>query len=330
MLVRYILSFLGGLSVFLLGVRFMIDYSSSLCVGRVERWLKKCSSNKTKAVLCGVGLSGIAQSSVAVNASLVGLVDNKTLTTQEACAIIIGTNIGTTVTTQIISLTGVGFNITLLACFIGFIGIIFSFFKGKVKDVGYLFLGFALIFTGLDLISQTADYFSSQPFFKSVFQTQNPLLLLLYGICIPAIMQSSSTLTGIMVVLAGKNLINFSQIAYLILGANVGSCFGVIFSSFDKGELAKITAIFNLVINFLGLVMFFPIVYFGSDFLSRALEFLSDYPQRKIANFHTIYNIVSGVMFLPFIGVINKFSYRILGLFGNKKTKTIDKGKIML
>lgn len=308
----------------------MIDYSSTLCVGRVEGVLKKCSSSKTKAVLCGVGLSAVAQSSVAVNASLVGLVDNKTLSVNEACAIIVGTNIGTTVTTQIISLTGVGFNITLLASLVAFLGIIFSFFKGKLKSVGFLLVGFGLIFIGLDLISQTADYFSSLAFFKSIFETKNPLLLILYGILVPALMQSSATLSGIMVVLAGRNLITFSQIAYLILGANVGSCFGVIFSSFDKGQLAKLTAIFNLVINFLGLVIFFPIVYFGSDFISGALEFLSAYPQRKIANFHTIYNIVSGVIFLPFIGVINKFSYRFLALFGNKKTKTIDKGKIML
>ena len=174
MLVSNILSFLGGLSVFLLGVRFMIDYSSKLCVGSAQRLLKKCSSSKAKAVLCGMGISAVAQSSVAVNASLVRLVDNKTLTVNQACAIIIGTNIGTTITTQIISLTGVGFNITLLACVSAFLGIIFSFSKGKLKDIGFLLLGFGLIFIGLDLIAQTADYFSSLAFLKAYLKRKIP------------------------------------------------------------------------------------------------------------------------------------------------------------
>ena len=330
MLVKNILEFLGGLSVFLLGVRFMIDYSSKLCVGSIEKILKKCSSSKTKALLCGVGISAVAQSSVAVNASLVGLVDNKVLSVKEACTIIIGTNIGTTVTTQIISLTGVGFNITLPACLIAFIGVVFSFFKGKIKDLGFLLCGFGLIFIGLDLISQTADYFSSLAFFNSIFQTENPLLLTLYGILVPAVMQSSATLTGIMVVLAGRDLISFSQIAYLILGANLGSSVGVFFTAMDKSSFAKTTAIFNFAINFLGLIIFFPLVYFGADYISKLLDLFGNYPQRKIANFHTAYNILSGLMLLPFISPIINICDRFLGIFANKKTKTIDKGKIML
>ncbi len=330
MLIVNILGFLGGLSVFLLGVRFMIDYSSLLCVGRVERALKKCSNSTSKAVISGVGLSALAQSSVAINASLVGLVDNKTLSVKEAAAIIVGTNIGTTITTQIISLTGTNFDITPLACLVAFIGVVLSFFRGKIKNFGYLSLGFGLIFIGLNLISQRADYFASQKFFKSIFKTKNPLLLILYGILVPAVMQSSSTLTGVMVVLASQNLINFSQIAYLILGANVGSCFGVITSASNKGEFAKTTAIFNLIINIFGLIVFFPFIYFGSEWISRTLGYMSNYPQRKIANFHTLYNIISGVAVLPFLNFFIGVSKRFLAITINKKSKTIDKGKIML
>ncbi len=330
MLVSNILTFLGGLSVFLLGVRFMIDYSSKLCEGRVERALKKCSSSTTKAVICGVGLSAVAQSSVAINASLVGLVDNKTLSIREASAIIVGTNIGTTITTQIISLTGTNFDITPIACLIAFFGIIMSFRKGKIKDFGFFFIGFGLIFIGLKLLAEKAEYFSDLKFFQSIFKTKNPMLLLLYGVLVPAITQSSSTLMGVMVVLASENLISFSQIAYLVLGANVGSCFGVILSASDKGGFAKTTAIFNLIINIFGAIIFIPLVYFGSEWLSDMLGYMSNYPQRKIANFHTVYNILSGVAVLPFLSFFIGISNRILALTTNKKRKSIDKGKIML
>ncbi len=323
MLLNNLLLFLGGLSVFLLGVRFMIDYSSSLCVGKVEKTLKKCSNSTTKAVFCGVGLSAVAQSSVAINASLVGLVDNKTLSVNQASAIIVGTNIGTTITTQIISLTGTNFDITPIACLIAFFGIIMSFSGGKIKDFGYLFIGFGLIFIGLNLVGEKADYFSKFNFFQSIFKTKNPLLLILYGVLVPAVMQSSSTLTGLMVVLASQNLINFSQIAYLVLGANVGSCFGVILSATNKGEFAKTTAIFNLIINIFGLVLFFPLIYFGADKIETLLGYMSKYSQRKIANFHTLYNIISGVAVLPFLN----FFIAISKFFIKKRGNIIDATK---
>ena len=330
MLLNNLLLFLGGLSVFLLGVRFMIDYSSNLCVGRVEKSLKKCSNSTTKAVFCGVGLSCVAQSSVAINATLVGLVDNKTLSVKQATAIIVGTNIGTTITTQIISLSGTNFDITPFACLISFIGIIMSFKRGKIKDFGYFFIGFGLIFIGLKLISQRVDYFSTLKFFQSIFKTKNPILLILYGILVPALTQSSSSLMGVMVCLSSQNLINFSQIAYLVLGANVGSCFGVILSSSDKGEFAKTTAIFNLLINIFGLICFFPLIFLGGSWMESILGYMSNYPQRKVANFHTIYNILSGIAVLPLLNFFIKLSKGFLVIVSNKKSKTIDKGKIML
>ena len=325
-----IIGVLGGLSVFLLGVRFMVDYSTKLCVGKIKTLLQNGTKTNMGGVGCGVILSAITQSSVAINSALIGLVNDKTLTLKQACYIILGTNIGTTVTTQIISLTGLGVNMTLIGSLVAFIGIIFTFFKGKTCVIGYFLLGFGFIFIGLNLISTNATLIFNSPFINSIITTKNPALLLIYGFCVPAVLQSSSCLSVFMVVLAGQNLINFTQIAYLILGANAGSCVGVFFNLSGKNDYCKITAIFNLIINIFGIVIFVPLIVFAKDYLNAILNIFGSDMQRKIANFHTLYNFLSTVVILPLTKVFIKFSGIILAIFTNKKYKTIDKGKIIV
>ena len=330
MLFNYFLLFLGGLSVFLLGVRLLCENCSSLVYGRVEKTLNKCSHSTTKSFLGGVVISAITQSSVATNASVIGLVNNKKMTLKGACAVILGVNIGTTITTQIISLSGSSFSVLPIACLVGFVGVIFTFIKGKFKNLGYLFLGFSFIFIGLDIIGKNIEHFTSLKFFRAIFKTQNPIFLTLYGILIPAITFSSASLTGVMVVLAGQKLITFSQCVYLILGANVGSCIGVFYSLGGKSKFAKTTATFNLLVNVFGLLLFFPINMFASGTLTKLFDTWGASPQRQFANFHTVYNLISSLIVLP---LLDKFIYLSQKFFTekpHKKAKIIDKGKILL
>jgi phosphate:Na+ symporter len=306
MFINYFLGFLGGLAVFLLGVKMLCENCSCLVSGRVEKTLNKHSASTIKCFGSGIVISAITQSSVATNASVISLVNSNKMSLKGACAVILGVNIGTTITTQIISLSGTSFSVLPIACFVGFVGVIFSFFKGKFKNLGYLFLGFGFIFIGLDIIATKMSYFTTLPFFKSIFKTQNPLLLVLYGILVPAITFSSSSLTGVMVVLASQNLISFNQCVYLILGANVGSCIGVFYSLSGKSDLAKTTATFNLLVNVFGLLLFFPINMFASGTLTKLFDTWGASPQRQFANFHTVYNLISSLIVLP---LLDKFIY---------------------
>lgn len=328
MFINYFLGFLGGLAVFLLGVKMLCENCSCLVSGRVEKTLNKHSSSTIKCFGSGIVISAITQSSVATNASVISLVNSNKMSLKGACAVILGVNIGTTITTQIISLSGTSFSVLPIACFVGFVGVIFSFFKGKFKNLGYLFLGFGFIFIGLDIIGAKMDYFTTLPFFKSIFKTQNPFLLVLYGILVPAITFSSASLTGVMVVLASQNLISFNQCVYLILGANVGSCIGVFYSLSGKSNLAKTTATFNLLVNVFGLILFFPINMLLADKLDFLFTFLGSTAQRKFANFHTVYNVVSSLLIFPILDKFIYLSKKIFTIKMPKKAKIIDKAQI--
>jgi len=330
MFLNYFLGFLGGLSVFLLGVRLLCENCSNLVSGRLEKTLYKHSSSPVKCFASGVVISALTQSSVATNASVIGLVNSKKMSLKGACSVILGVNIGTTITTQIISLSGTSFSVLPIACLVGFVGMIFSFFKRKIKNLGYLFLGFSFIFIGLDIIGSKMEYFTQLNFFQAIFKTKNPIFLTLYGILIPAVTFSSASLTGVMVVLASQNVITFNQCVYLILGANVGSCIGVFYSLGGKSILAKTTATFNLLVNVFGLILFFPINLFLGDNLNVIFSVLGATAQRKFANFHTIYNVVSSLLVFPLLDKFIYLSQKIFTIKLVKKANLIDKEKILL
>lgn len=301
------MNFFGGLAVFILGVRLLTDNAEKLLSGRMNFLLKKFARTPRSSFMTGTAISAVTQSSVAVNSALVKLVDGDKISLLNACAVIVGVNVGTTMTTQIISLANTSVNTSIIGCFVCFLGVILSSFK-RLKSGGLALTGFGFVFMGLNMISPCAEYFQRYPFFMKIFTVKNPVLLIFYGIAFPAIMQSSSPLTGIMVVLSEQGVLSFSQNAFLILGANIGSCVGVNIFSLNKNENAKKCADFNLLLNVFGAVIFAPLVTAFPNFFQTVLEWLSPKSERQLANFHTLYNLFTSLAALPFLKFFVKVS----------------------
>ena len=158
MIIKQIMSFLGGLSVFILGVRLISDACEKIFAHFVEKAFKRFGGRVLPAFSAGVVVSAISQSSVAVNSSIVSLVNCNSIKLKSACAVIVGVNVGTTITTQIISLSGLSFDFTCFVSLLSFIGVVLSFFK-KTKNVGDFLIGFGFIFIALELIGGVANYF---------------------------------------------------------------------------------------------------------------------------------------------------------------------------
>ncbi|MBQ7642383.1 MAG: Na/Pi cotransporter family protein [Clostridia bacterium] len=294
---------LGGITVFLLGLNGLTEGMQGLLSKRVRRILGKCSDNPLAGVAAGAGITAIAQSGVAVNVVAISFVEKGALTFYGACAVIMGANIGTTVTAQIMSLSGGGFfNITAfgsLAAFAGFLTRV-SAKSERLKGVGGVFVGFGLIFIGLEITSDSVACFKGYEWFRNIFLIDCPAILFLNGIVVTAIMQSSSAVTGIMIVLAGSGLLSFDHSVFIILGANVGSCIPVILSALNKGGAARNAAFFNLQFNLFGAAVFtVPMLVFGKGF--SALFINGKSAAQAIADFHTVFNIVVTAIVLPFL-----------------------------
>ncbi len=304
------LLFLGGITLFILGLWYLSNNATNIVGNRINGLLKKCSNNAFLGVGVGALVTAVAQSSAAIDIVVVEMVEKGLLSLYGAAAVIMGANVGTTVTAQIISLSGATFfNITAIGSLVGFIGLIIKFIKkGDRKPLGDMMIGFGLLFIGLDVMSERIGCFKGFSWFRNIFLIDNYFILFLNGIAITAIMQSSSAMTGIMAVLANGGMMPFKNATFLILGANVGSCFAVIISSLRKSDVARRAAYFNLIFNLFGSLLFFiPLSMWGdgiSGYISEGRNV-----GRAIANFHTIFNIVVTIISLPllkgFTGFLN-------------------------
>lgn len=295
-----IFTLLGGIAVFLTGLKFISDNFTELIGNKVNRLLGKVSESFFGCAFIGAGATALMQSSVAVNMMAVSLAESKIMTLNGACATIIGTNVGTTVTAQLTSLQN-GVNVvTPIGHFLAFSGVIAcEVFKGKAKVWGLMLTGFGFVFIGIDVMSTAMKSFYSYDWFKNFFLIKSPPIVLLNGFIITSLCQSSSVVTSILVILAGNEVIAVEQAVYMILGANVGSCTAVIFASKDKNESAREVALFNLVFNLFGTVVFFMIMLFFGDGVTAFLVKISGSKSKAVADFHTLFNIIFGVISFP-------------------------------
>ncbi len=315
---------LGGITLFLLGLKFMSENMEGLTGKKVKNLMSSVTSNRFSGVLAGAGVTAILQSSVAVNIILVGFVSNGALSFYQASSIIMGSNIGTTMTAHLVSLSSNNFfNVTALGSLILFIGFIFSFSKkNTLMLIGNVMVGFGMLFLGLEIINKSIIYFKNIEAFRSIFLVDNDLLLLLNGIFITAIVQSSSAVTSVMIILASNGLISFESSMFLVLGANIGTCFAVIVASLSKSKEAQKTAFFNLFFNCFGaIILFIPLIIFKSQ-IADAFTLFSGGIERQIANFHTLFNLFVTLILLPILKPFTKF---IDYLFEDKSKKGCKK-----
>ena len=311
-----IMNLLGGLALFLYGMSKMSDGMKKAAGGRMRNILAALTKNRVIALIVGAFVTMIIQSSSATTVMLVSFVQAQLMSYAQALGVIMGANIGTTITAQLVAFKLTDYALGMIT--VGFIMTMFSK-RETFKHFGEALLGFGILFFGMYLMSDAMkplrDY---QPFQDLMIGLENPLFGLLIGALFTGLIQSSSAFTGIVITLAMNGLITLEAGIPLIFGANVGTCITAGLASIGTIRDAKRVAIAHVLFNIGGVLIFIWFIPYLADFV-RTLS--SDTP-RQIANAHTIFNITVGIVFLPFTTLLAKLVYRIL------PDKEIEKGVI--
>ena len=311
--VNAIMGLLGGLGALLFGFKVLSDAIEKLANDKLRGWFNK-TTGTGKAAGVGIGLvtTAIVQSSGATTIMTIGFVNAGVMSLAMATAIIMGANIGTTVTAQIAALNA--FDFTLFALPFAFIGIFMTmlFKKDKVKSLGFILGGIGLVFLGLTFMSQSMSVFSESDAFKDVLKViSNPALLLLIGILFTALLQSSSALTTIIITMVGAGLVigdGGNSVLFVILGSNIGSCVTALISSIGANTNAKRAALIHLMFNVFGTILFTVLLLCWHDFMDMTFAAWFPNPETQIAMFHTFFNVVCVLIFFPLINVFVKIA----------------------
>ena len=314
-IIETIMLLLGGLGAFLAGMEIMSDSMSRLAHGELRRMLNKTAGNRFAGVGIGAAVTMIIQSSSATTVMVVGLVNAGILTLFQATSIIMGANIGTTITAWIASLGSLDVSVFLLLFAV--VGVFMNMLskREKVKLIGNTLTGIGLVFVGLNVMSTAMDP-DLHPELMGVLEealavVQNPFLLLLIGAVATGIIQSSSAVTSIVVVLATSGVLiggTGDGVYYVVIGSNIGTCVTALLSSIGAQSNARRAAVIHLLFNCFGAIIFttFLLIWgaFGTSFQDTVLNviFPENY-QFQIAFFHTLFNVTCTILFLPFIKV---------------------------
>jgi len=307
MLFLSIIGVLGGITVFLLGLRLISRNMGLFVTGRLSSAVYKATDNVFSAVGIGAGVTAFAQSSVAINMVVVSLVDGGAIPMCGACAVVIGTNVGTTITAQLTSFSFGTFDVAAIGALIAFIGFLLSALSDeKAAAAGGIMLGFGLVFMGIEILTEKAQAFYGYEWFGRFFLIDSPAILLLNGFIITAVCQSSSVVSSMLVILSAGGLIPFEHSVFMILGSNIGSTICVMLFSAKKSLAARKVAFFNFLFNLFGAAIFTVIMLFFGGQTSLLFTSTSRSAGRAVANFHTFFNVASGVIALPFLKPLTK------------------------
>ncbi len=318
MYILKIVSLLGGLALFLFGMDVMGKALERSAGGKLQTILAKMSSNVPKGFLLGLAVTAVIQSSSATTVMVVGFVNSAIMTLKQAVGVIMGANVGTTVTAWILSLSGLEGDSFLvqvlkpdtLAPLLGAIGIVlFMFTKSdKSKSVGTIFLGFMALMTGMSLMSDSMEFLKTEQWFTNLMVSfSNPLLGILVGALLTAVIQSSSASVGILQSLCTTGAVTFGNALPIILGQNIGTCVTAMIGSIGANKNARRTAMVHLYFNVVG-VLLFVIFFYGID-LFFPWQFLSlKADAMTIALIHTCFNIITTAVLLPMNGLLVKLA----------------------
>lgn len=303
------LSLLGGIGVFLYGMKLMGDSLEMVAGNEIKRMFAKISDNKIIGVGIGAVTTAVVQSSAAVTVMAIGFVNSGLMSLIQAAAIVFGANIGTTSTALIVAL-GVGglADVKLTVIFaalagVGAMTIMFSK-KDKIKKIGGIITGLGMIFVGLSVMTDSMTIFSESPkIVEFLAKISNPALLLLFGIAFTALIQSSSAVSGIVVTMSVAGLLGFDQGLYIILGSNIGTCITSLIASIGTSTNAKRTAVIHLMFNVIG-VLIFGLVSISGVFSKMFMPINN--PAMRIALLHTFFNVVTTIILLPFMNLLVK------------------------
>ena len=300
-----ILSLIAGVGVFILAMKLMSDSLNQIAGERMKRLLEKLAGNRIVGVLVGALVTAVIQSSSATTVMVIGFVNANVMDLNQAAAIIIGSNIGTTVTGLLASLESL--NISLYLSLLVFIGVMLAFVR-KIRKIANLMTGLGMIFVGLKMMSSACDDQSIRDAFSNVLKNlEFPLLLELLGIIFTAIIQSSSAMTGIVIVMVGKKAMTIRNGLFITLGANIGTCVTAMIGIIGANTNSKRTALIHLIFNVSGCIIFTPILWIFSDSIVNILSKMSNEDAQRIAFFHLFFNIATAIITTPLIKFLVKF-----------------------
>ena len=314
-----ILTLIGGLSLFLFGMSIMGQALERRAGGNLRQLLGRLTTNRAAGLLTGLGITAVIQSSSATTVMVVGFVNSGLMTLKQAINVIMGANVGTTVTAWFLSLSGIdsgSWYIRLLkpssfTPVLALVGIIFYMFcrGGKKKDTGMILLGFATLMFGMETMSGAVSGLGDIPAFQRLFvMFRNPALGVLAGAILTAAIQSSSASVGILQALAVTGQVSYGAAIPIIMGQNIGTCVTALLSSVGTSRGARRAAIVHLYFNLIGTIVFMALFYLlhgavAFDFMERAAQ------PYGIAVVHTVFNVFATCLLLPFSDLLEKLAY---------------------
>lgn len=320
--VTSVLSLVAGVGIFLIACTTMSANLESLGSKRLKSLFSKASKSKLLGVGVGAATTAVIQSSSATSVMVIGFVNAGIMTLTQAATVIFGANIGTTITGQLVALGLFGENtISTSVIFSAFAGIgafILAFAKNdKVRKVGGITAGFGMLFVGLSMMSGAMSYFSELESVKNFLaRFTNPLLLVLIGAVLTAVVQSSSVMTSMAITMVVSGLINLNQGIYVTMGANIGTCVTAMIAGLTSTKNAKRTAVIHLVFNISGVVVFMLVGLFlrlgGIDYGFIFHKMFPHAPQIQLAMFHTVFNVLTVIIVLPLTKLLVKLVTKII------------------
>ena len=304
-----VLSLLGGLALFLYGMHMMSSGLEAAAGNRMKSILEKLTANRFLGVAVGAGITAVIQSSSATTVMVVGFVNSGLMSLRQAVWIIMGANIGTTITGQLIAL-----DVGALAPLMAFAGVaLVVFFKNpKLHNYGSIVAGLGVLFIGMDMMSAAMKPLADEPAFVSLMtHFENPILGILAGAVFTALIQSSSASVGILQALAASGAISFSSAVFVLFGQNIGTCITAVLASIGTSRNAKRTTLIHLMFNIIGTIIF-TIVCVLFPLPALVASFTPENIPGQIANMHTLFNIVTTLLLLPLGTQMAALTERIL------------------
>lgn len=324
-----VLTLIGGLCLFLFGMNVMGDALERRAGNSLKKVLARLTKNKLAGFLTGLGITAVIQSSSATTVMVVGFVNSGIMSLKQSIGVIMGANIGTTVTAWILSLGGISSDNLILQLLkptsftpvLALIGVALLMFgkNSRKKDTGTILLGFATLMFGMDTMSSAVSGLSEVPAFRDMFvMFQNPIFGVLVGAVLTAIIQSSSASVGILQALSATGQVSYGAAVPIIMGQNIGTCITAILSSFGTNKNARRAAIIHLSFNVIGTIVWLTVFTLISYALRPALLDASA-THFGIAVIHSIFNIACTVLLLPLSSLLEKLAYRLVPESGGKE-----------
>jgi phosphate:Na+ symporter len=318
-LIQSLIWLLAGVGVFIVGMNFMGDALEKSAGSGMKRLLERISNNRFSGVGIGAGVTAIIQSSSATSVMVIGLVNAGVMTLLQATPIIMGANIGTTITGVLVALKNDYFNMAMYL--LAFAGVMMGFFKKeKVKIAGSLCCGLGLIFVGLEIMSSEQAFGNPlvENMFTEIFKKIDfPLLLILVGVVFTALIQSSSASTGVVITMVGAGVLPLDLALFIVLGANIGTCVTALLASVGANANSKRVALIHFTFNVIGTILFTAIIWTFKDPMVNFLIslFPGDDPmslQMRVSIFHVVFNVTTTLVLLPFVTQLVNYSCLVI------------------